>query len=282
MDDKISVGSNRFSGNDAPQLDTGYWDDSLVQVSAPFAGRWLKLVSTTNWEKGRIIAEWREKMILENRTPLHYSDEAWAQLVGDISSQHVGRLRRVHQRFSQSYTTYPGLFWSHFSAAVEWDDAEMWLEGASQNGWSVANMRAKRVETLGPQTEVEPFARPSAPFDDRHTSWNPQEETITGVPQTLFATDVVGDLEVGRRGTSDDSTPFVTETELESQELTSEVRPFEAIPTLPDDFSEAMESFKLAIVKRRMSGWTDISEMECLQCLEALKALVHAGAEAPF
>ena len=33
--------------------------------------------------------------------------------------------------------------------AVDWDDAEMWLEGAVQSQWSVSAMRRQRVETLG-------------------------------------------------------------------------------------------------------------------------------------
>ena len=34
----------------------------LDQASRPFVGRWNQLVSDTNWEKGRIIQQWREAL----------------------------------------------------------------------------------------------------------------------------------------------------------------------------------------------------------------------------
>ena len=33
------------------------------EASAEFLGRWSRLVSTTNWEKGHIINEWRQALI---------------------------------------------------------------------------------------------------------------------------------------------------------------------------------------------------------------------------
>ena len=119
------------------------------QLAAVYVGQWNRLVSTTNWEKGRIICQWREALMSAGSPVTEYSDEAWAQLVGGVTSQHVGRLRRVFQRFGEDFDQYPGLFWSHFQAALDWDDAPMWLEGAIQNDWSVSQMRGKRWETLG-------------------------------------------------------------------------------------------------------------------------------------
>ena len=34
--------------------------EKLELASDSFVGRWNTLVSTTNWEKGRIIQQWRE------------------------------------------------------------------------------------------------------------------------------------------------------------------------------------------------------------------------------
>src|SRR6185436_17155065 len=111
---------------------------ALPEIEQPFVGRWNLLISTTNWEKGRIIHEWREALIVASAPAADYSDEAWSRRVGGVTSQHVGRLRRVFQKFSGSYDRYRGLFWSHFQAAIDWDDAEMWLEGAVQNNWPVS------------------------------------------------------------------------------------------------------------------------------------------------
>ena len=101
-------------------------------ASQPFVGRWNLLVSTTNWEKGRIISEWRQALIDTDRPAREYSDESWARLVGAVTGQHAGRLRRVYERFGKTSQEFRGLYWSHFHAALDWDDAEMWLEGAIQ------------------------------------------------------------------------------------------------------------------------------------------------------
>ena len=34
----------------------------VVEAAAEYVGRWNRLVSTTNWEKGRIVSEWREAL----------------------------------------------------------------------------------------------------------------------------------------------------------------------------------------------------------------------------
>ena len=123
--------------------------ESLVVASQPYVGQWNRLVSTTNWEKGRIIVQWREALISQGLPVAEYSDEAWCRLVGGVTGQHVGRLRRVFQRFGEVQKQFKGLYWSHFQAAIDWNDAEMWLEGAVQSLWSVSQMRHQRWETLG-------------------------------------------------------------------------------------------------------------------------------------
>ncbi|MEM8679364.1 MAG: hypothetical protein AAGF97_08435, partial [Planctomycetota bacterium] len=45
--------------------------------SAEYIGRWNELISTTNWDKGRIICDWRDALIAAQAPPLEYSDEAW-------------------------------------------------------------------------------------------------------------------------------------------------------------------------------------------------------------
>ena len=126
----------------------------VVQTANEYVGRWNRLVSTTNWEKGRIIFEWREALQQAGAPSSVYSDEAWSQQVGNVTPQHVGRLRRVYERFEKVHQQYRGLYWSHFQAALDWDDAEMYLEGAVQNDWSVSQMRNQRWEALGGQPEI--------------------------------------------------------------------------------------------------------------------------------
>jgi len=90
-----------------------------------FVGQWNRLVSTTNWEKGRIICDWRDALIASGAAVTDFSDEAWSQLVGGVTSRHVGRLRRVFQRFGDAFDQFQELFWSHFQASLDWEDAEM-------------------------------------------------------------------------------------------------------------------------------------------------------------
>ena len=117
-----------------------------MEASTEYIGRWNRLVSTTNWEKGRIIVQWCAAMQQAEAPVAKSTDEAWAQQVGAVTPQHVGRLRRVYERFADTCGQYPELYWSHFCTALDWPDAEMWLEGAVQNGWSIAHMRRTRWE----------------------------------------------------------------------------------------------------------------------------------------
>ncbi len=128
----------------------------LIASARPFVGEWQTLESTTNWEKGRIIAAWRSELEESGSDTTEFSDQAWAQLVGGVTSQHVGRLRRTHQRYADVWREYAGLYWSHFYAALEWPDAEMWLEGAVQNRWSVSKMRAQRSDVPMQSAPVSP------------------------------------------------------------------------------------------------------------------------------
>src|SRR5262245_7413177 len=122
---------------------------TIDAASERYLGEWKHLVSTTNWEKGRIIAQWRAALVESGVAASEYSDDAWSRYVGNVTPQPVWRWRRVFGGFVDARETYPGLYWSHFQAALDWSDAEMWLEGAVQNGWSISEMRRTRWETLG-------------------------------------------------------------------------------------------------------------------------------------
>ena len=105
--------------------------DSIADSSRPFVGNWQNLISQTNWEKGKIILQWRKELAESGVDTRLYSDPAWSRLVGEVTPQHVGRLRRTWERFGDVQQDYEKLYWSHFFAALDWDDAEMWLEGCS-------------------------------------------------------------------------------------------------------------------------------------------------------
>jgi hypothetical protein len=62
------------------------------------------------------------------------------------------------------------------------------------------------------------------------------------------------------------------------------VRPFENLPALPDDVTEAFEQFKLAILRHKNDDWSAISCDDLLASLDSLKQLALAPAmdSAPF
>ena len=134
------------SNSNAASETSAEQEGQLAELAQPFVGLWNSLISTTNWEKGRIISQWREALIESGVDSHQYSDEAWVRRVGGVTAPHVGRLRRVHDRFASTYETYSGLYWSHFLAALDWDDAPMWLQGAT--GRSMERF-ANAKQTLG-------------------------------------------------------------------------------------------------------------------------------------
>ena len=260
--------------------------DSTNEEIDRLVGQWNRLVSTTNWEKGKIICLWREALIGSGASVSDYSDEAWAQLVGGVTGQHVGRLRRVYQRFGETIDQYEGLFWSHFQAAIDWEDAEMWLEGAIHNEWSISQMRGKRWETLGtppeqqkselseaeagkeglPDEELYPDSTPSNPPENSSAEKTVGETTSTGKPV---------DTELrSSEHTEEASDDGAAEEEVVSQPKRTPLNI--EVDLLPDDLAEAFEAFKLAIIAHRHGGWIKVSQEQALGCLDALRELTLA------
>ncbi len=251
------------------------------QLAEEFVGQWNRLVSTTNWEKGRIICQWREALMTEGASVTDYSDEAWAQLVGGVTSQHVGRLRRVYQRFGDQWQEYPGLYWSHFQAALDWDDAPMWLEGAIQNEWSVSQMRGKRWETLGtPESEQQAELEQSPEFDAPMASPTSTGQQAVEQPaakstsiKALTKPDSTDEKSVSEESFSeDDDEPTPAKPQAKRTRLNIDVE------LLPDDLADAFEQFKLAIIAQRREGWRDTTPETVCECLDALRELALAEA----
>ncbi|MCC6124255.1 MAG: hypothetical protein IT426_04790 [Pirellulales bacterium] len=254
----------------------------VTETSSPFVGRWNRLVSTTNWEKGRIICEWRQALIDGGAPFVSSTDEAWSRQVGGISPQHAGRLRRVFERFGETHEQYPGLFWSHFFAALDWPDAEMWLQGAIDNDWSIGQMRDQRWEAHGAAAELKPRESEIIATEAEEES-HPLDSA--GASSALAGVEAeVRDIERGDadRFDLDAEASFAAAdpaVEAFAESSAAAVRPFENLPVLPDDLKEAFELFKLAILSHKISGWSEIGREQVLGVLESLKRLALAPAE---
>ena len=267
----------------SPERETAMAQEVLHEASLPFVGRWNQLVSSTNWEKGRIILQWREALIDSDAPATEYSDESWSSRVGGVTGQHVGRLRRVYQRFGQTCDDYAGLFWSHFQAALDWDDAEMWLEGAVQESWSVSQMRRQRWDAMGAIEDDEP-----QDTDIVQNELDEDYEPALNESPSSSEMSTTEDVQLGPReegpdfGDTEDSPQTASDAGAsvyadDLDETTVEfVRPFADLKELPEDLAEAFEAFKLAILHHKMSQWDEISREDVLGSLEALKQLVDA------
>lgn len=109
-------------------------------------------ISTNNWNIGRLAALWTT---------------AWARGRGDgdlggmvgMSGDQVGQRRRVWERFGGKTDTYQFLSWSHFYAALNWDDAESYLQWASDNQATVSELKAYRQAKVAPPlfSDADPF-----------------------------------------------------------------------------------------------------------------------------
>ncbi len=257
----------------------GLEDPKSNELSTEYVGRWSQLISTTNWEKGRIILEWREALEGSEAPAASYSDEAWSRRVGGVTPQHVGRLRRVYERFGTTYQTYEGVYWSHFLAALDWDDAEMWLEGALQSKWSVSDMRQMRWAASG-QTGTPPVVvEHLASAEDEDYTPLTEVDDATGKddgPRTTAEGPRYDDPDFGDEdepsGAIDSS---ADEDDLPWDEPSSSpptVSPFAQLASLPVDIAEALEQFKLAIIRHRADGWGEVPQADVVKAIDALRA----------
>jgi hypothetical protein len=273
--DRVSAGRDEFDEAE---------DEKLTELANPFVGMWNQLISTTNWEKGRIVSGWRQALIESGAKSQQYSDEAWANRVGGVTAPHIGRLRRVHDRFVTTYESYQGLYWSHFLAALDWEDAPLWLEGASQENWSVSQMRDKRWQSLGAVETDRPLTGDIVVVDT--------DEDVVMPAQGGGGTKDYGDEPGAASGPVSERPDFGDE----GEELTSlsgstsataapvyddtvassepALQPFSGLPELPDDLSDAIESLKLSILRHKTSGWSEIDQASVQKYLDAIRIMM--------
>ncbi len=258
-------------------------DPQLAELAQPFVGQWNQLISTTNWEKGKIISQWRETLIESGVDSTQYSDDAWARQVGGVTAPHVGRLRRVYDRFGSTYETYTNVFWSHFLAALDWDDAPMWLEGAAQEGWSVSQMREQRWQSLG-------AVESQRPTNSQIVEVDTDEDIVLPAQGGGKTKDYDGETSGVAAGPIPEGPDFGEEEELASlggansggasgvsmvdEDAPPTVQPFMGLPELPPDMADAIESLKLSVLRHKTDGWRDVEADTVRKYLDAMAVLL--------
>ncbi|MDR0521502.1 MAG: hypothetical protein LBH00_06580 [Planctomycetaceae bacterium] len=258
------------------------------EISEPHVGKWNILVSQTNWEKGTLILEWRLDLIAAGMPNSVYSDEAWARRVGNVSAQHIGRLRRVAERFGKTHTKFPGLFWSHFYAVLEWDDAELWLEGAVQNGWSVAQMRVQRWETIGPHDDARPNESGvfTTEIDDDAYVFQ-QQDRIEGRDAEINPADITEGFNASALAVSETANEPVKKKESPKKSKPRQPLPegasegellntLKAVAEFPNDLAEPIEQLKIAVLNHKLAGWKEVPAENVCRSLDALRLLAVA------
>ncbi|MDR0706096.1 MAG: hypothetical protein LBF88_14075 [Planctomycetaceae bacterium] len=270
----------------------------IEELSNPYIGNWNTLISQTNWEKGTVILRWRQAMIDANLPHGAYSDEAWARRVGNVSSQHVGRLRRVAEHFGGKAKDYPNLYWSHFQTALDWNDAELWLEGAVQNHWSVAQMRVQRWEAVGAPEELKPrdediFTAELEEDDFVRNETFTAERRVQERDRTEAKVSEIGAADI-IEGFGSDAPPFdVSDEKLKKKESkksknkngddSCNVSTGEILATtlkdfsdLPSDLAESFEMLKVAILNHKLAGWKNVAPSKLIRVLETFKSLINS------
>ncbi|TWU42826.1 hypothetical protein [Novipirellula artificiosorum] len=260
-------------------------DPKMAELAEPFVGQWNTLISTTNWEKGEIIHNWRQALIDSGAPATEHSDDAWARRVGGVTAPHVGRLRRVFDRFGSTYNTYEGLYWSHFLAALDWDDAAMWLEGAVQESWSVSGMREKRWEATGAVESQRPTLSQIIEVDTDEDVVLPAQ----GGGRTKEYGDEPDGVGAGPRYEDPDFGDTEEFSSLESNKPKGEShgaevedpdqpasQPFAGLPELPDDLADAIESLKLSVLRHKTNKWADVDAETVQRYLDAIGILMRS------
>lgn len=122
-------------------------EEQLVQ-------RAQQALSRCNWEIGECAAAWT-KRFARGRT-----DAEFGALIG-LSGDQVYQRRRVWETFSDVHERYAELKWSHFYAALNWDDAAECLQWSHEMSATVAEMKAWRRAQHGEDLSV-PADEPAA------------------------------------------------------------------------------------------------------------------------
>src|SRR5579863_3919925 len=120
----------------------------VTESEAELVTRAQIAVSQCNWVVGECAQKWTQKFA-RGRT-----DADFAALVG-LSPDQVFQRRRVWETFADVHPKYPTLKWSHFYAALTWDDAPECLQWADENDATVAEMKAWRRALRGEDLSTE-------------------------------------------------------------------------------------------------------------------------------
>ncbi len=133
-------------------------------------------LSECRWLVGECAAKWTQRFA-RGRT-----DADFANLLG-LSADQIYQRRRVFETFGGTHDQFPNLKWSHFYAALTWDDAAHCLQWALEAQATVAEMKAWRRLQRGEDLQSVPEATGS--FQDANFMFVPSEMTAVQNPNAF-------------------------------------------------------------------------------------------------
>ncbi len=139
--------------------------ETPVESEADLVARAQEAVSQCYWVVGECAAQWTRRYS-RGRT-----DADFGALVG-MSADQIFQRRRVWETFGSVRDQFSQLKWSHFYAALPWEDAEVCLRWAEELQATVAEMKAWRRAQHGEDLTVE------SPEEDELTSIGAPWETV--------------------------------------------------------------------------------------------------------
>lgn len=135
-------------------------------------------LSECNWIVGECAAQWTQRYA-RGRT-----DADFGGLIG-LSGDQVYQRRRVWETFADVHAEYSKLKWSHFYAALTWDDASECLQWANENDATINEMKAWRRAQHG-----ENLAEPAEDLDV--PPFDPVNEFLTVEPGVVQEPSMAG------------------------------------------------------------------------------------------
>lgn len=127
-----------------------------AESEADLVNRAREALSRCHWEIGECADKWTERYARGR------GDADFGTLIG-LSGDQVYQRRRVWQQFGELADQFENLKWSHFYAALNWDDADDCLKWADDIKATVAQMKAWRRAQRG--EDLTESAEEEVPFD---------------------------------------------------------------------------------------------------------------------
>jgi hypothetical protein len=234
-----------------------------------------------NWVIGECAAQWT-KRYAKGRT-----DNDFGAKIG-LSGDQVYQRRRVWETFSDVYTDYSSVKWSHFYAALNWDDAAECLQWSDEMQATVAEMkawrRAQRGEDLTEQGDDDvPFAESAVEHLSATAGFvrDPDEggPTTRGARSERSGAPDSATVSAAARGTSDETpyAPFGKEARGSAPTAVAD-RPKKSSEMVFRTLAGALEKCDKALTPATLEEFTSVTPETRKRFLTALKNLTSKTA----